>query len=73
MKHSTHFLFYRTDFRQQEDECLRKQYIQLLHSSNSTPLAEKMINLRKMVIDHGLPEETTEEKETFATKCSLRC
>jgi hypothetical protein len=31
-----------------------------------------MLSLRKLVIDCGLPEESQEEIESFAKKCSLR-
>jgi hypothetical protein len=55
-----------------EEEHLRSQYHDLLCSTNSTPLAEKMIQLRKLVIDLGLPEESDLEREHYATKCSLR-
>jgi hypothetical protein len=59
-------------FRANENEDLRKQYDAVLRATNQTSLAEKMIQLRKLVIDCGLPEESEEERKNYATKCSLR-
>jgi hypothetical protein len=59
-------------FRAIEDDNLRKQYSVVLHPTNQTSLTEKMIQLRKLVIDCGLPEESEEERKNYSTKCSLR-
>ncbi|KAH3767193.1 bub2 protein [Pelomyxa schiedti] len=56
------------------DNHLRRKYEVLLQSANAHPerSADKLHELRKMILLDGIPRQTTEEIAQNQTKCSLR-
>lgn len=51
---------------------LRRRYEYIFSPLNKESINEKMLELRKLVIDCGLPEESPEEKSAFSEVCSIR-
>jgi hypothetical protein len=58
--------------RRHASDGLRKKYELVLYDSSHSAVADKIMTLRKLVLSHGLPDETDLERTNCGKICSLR-
>lgn len=61
-----------TENRALTNSKLRNKYYHIFSPENDEPLSSKMLSLRKLIIDCGLPPESDSEIASFSEVCSLR-